>query len=201
VLVIRLARTGRRNQPKFRVVVAENSKPVKSNVVEVVGHYNPTVKKDPLTISKEAIETWLSKGAQPSNTVARILNTYAGFGLNVKQRPARKSKAELKKNASGEDATADGVVSQDVVEKTEKPSPVVEADSSKPAEASVETSVEEVKTKTPVEEKLAKPASLEGDSSNPVSTSTDSGKEVKTEEAPKDEKPEPDDSESSRSGK
>ena len=65
VLVIRLARTGRRNQPKFRVVVAEHSKPVKGKVVEIVGHYNPTVKKDPLTINKEAVESWLGKGTQP----------------------------------------------------------------------------------------------------------------------------------------
>ena len=161
MLVIRLARTGRRNQPKFRVVVAEHSKPVKSNVVEVVGHYNPTVKKDPLSISKEAIEAWLGKGAQPSNTVSRLLNKHAGFNLDVKQRPARKPKAELKKDASGEG------------EKAEKPAPA-DAGSSKPTEGEAPTE------EKPAEKPVDKPEAQSGVAD-----------EVKTEEPVPEAKPEP----------
>ncbi|MFH0905590.1 MAG: 30S ribosomal protein S16 [bacterium] len=118
MLVLRLVRTGRRNQPKFRLVAAEHSKPTDGRVVEILGDYNPTAPEQPFTINKEAVEKWLGHGAQPSNTVARLLNTKYGFNLKVEQRPVRGPK----KAARGEAKPAAG------------PTPAVEA---APAEESV----------------------------------------------------------------
>jgi small subunit ribosomal protein S16 len=96
LLVLRLARTGRRNQPKYRLVVAEHDKPVDGKVVAVLGHYDPTDKNKPLVIEKEAISAWLGKGAKPSNAVAKLLNRREGFDLPVHIRPERAARKAAK---------------------------------------------------------------------------------------------------------
>jgi len=92
LLVIRLSRQGRRNHPAYRLVVAENSKALDGSFVEIVGNYNPIAVGQPLVIQKERIEYWLSKGATPSNTIAKLLNR-VGFNLPV----VKKSKAPKQK--------------------------------------------------------------------------------------------------------
>ena len=73
MLAIRLARVGAKKQPSFRVVVIEKSRARNGRNIEIVGHYNPT--KDPIVLSlnNERIEHWMSHGAQPSDTVRRLL--------------------------------------------------------------------------------------------------------------------------------
>lgn len=73
MLVIRLQRTGRRNSAAFRIVVAEKAAPIKGRSVEVVGHYIPT--RDPVVFecNTERVSYWISQGAQPTDTVARLL--------------------------------------------------------------------------------------------------------------------------------
>ena len=96
MLVIRLSRKGRRNHPMYRLLVAENSKPTDGDFVEIVGHYNPTAKDQPLTVNKERVQYWISKGAQPTNSVSKLLNR-TGFELTVEQRnrkPKHEPKAE-----------------------------------------------------------------------------------------------------------
>lgn len=73
MLVIRLTRTGKTSQESFRMVVAEQSKAVKRQYVELVGHYSPTTTPKILKFDKERISYWISKGAQPSETVASLL--------------------------------------------------------------------------------------------------------------------------------
>jgi small subunit ribosomal protein S16 len=100
LLVIRLSRQGRRNSPTYRLVVAENSKPIDGSFVEIVGNYNSIATDQPLVIEKERIEYWISKGATPSNTVARLLNR-VGFDLPVEKRSGvPKKKAEAAKTAN-----------------------------------------------------------------------------------------------------
>ncbi len=71
MLKIRLRRTGKRNQPHYRMVVAEHTAPVTGKIVAQLGHYNPRT-KDLVADGDEALR-WMSEGAQPSNTVARLL--------------------------------------------------------------------------------------------------------------------------------
>jgi len=71
VLRIRLTRVGKRNNAHYRVVVAEHSRPVKGKFLELLGTYSPA-KKD-LVLNKERIAHWISHGAAPSQTVARLL--------------------------------------------------------------------------------------------------------------------------------
>jgi len=72
MLVIRLFRIGKKNQPLFKIVVTEKRKPVRGGVfVEAVGFYNP-IKKEKV-LKRERIKYWLSVGAQPSPTVHNLL--------------------------------------------------------------------------------------------------------------------------------
>jgi len=71
MLAIRLRRTGKKNQPNYRIVVADERKSVYGKYIEMLGHYNPQTKAVVLDTNK-ALE-WLKKGAKPSNTVAKIL--------------------------------------------------------------------------------------------------------------------------------
>lgn len=73
MLKIRLKRTGRKGQPHYRVVVAEASNNRDGHSVAEVGYYNPRTSPSTVDFDKEAIKDWLSKGAQPTETVQRLL--------------------------------------------------------------------------------------------------------------------------------
>jgi small subunit ribosomal protein S16 len=71
MLKIRLRRSGKKNQPQYRIVVAEHTAPVSGKFVEKLGHYNPHTKS--LTLDKEKVLAWINKGAQPSNSLAKLM--------------------------------------------------------------------------------------------------------------------------------
>jgi small subunit ribosomal protein S16 len=73
VLRIRLARVGRPNQPRYRIVVTEHTAPVKSSYHEDIGNWNPTEKPKKFSIDLARYQYWLSKGAQPTKTVADLV--------------------------------------------------------------------------------------------------------------------------------
>jgi len=73
MLVVRLQRTGRKNLPTYRIVVAEKARPVKGKFLDIVGHYLPAGKNPTIKLEKEKIEQWVAKGARPSDTLARLL--------------------------------------------------------------------------------------------------------------------------------
>ncbi|HSX48432.1 MAG TPA: 30S ribosomal protein S16 [Candidatus Nanoarchaeia archaeon] len=71
MLVIRLARTGRNKYPTYRIVAAESARAVTGKFVAILGHYNPHTKE--LVIKKDQTLKYISNGAQPSNSVVRLL--------------------------------------------------------------------------------------------------------------------------------
>jgi small subunit ribosomal protein S16 len=73
MLAIRLARFGAKKKPTYRVVVIEKERARNSRSVEVVGHYNPIAKPAQVQLDRERIDYWLKVGAQPSETVSRLL--------------------------------------------------------------------------------------------------------------------------------
>jgi len=98
VLKIRLQRTGRRNAPTYRLVVAEHTAPIQGKFVEIVGHYIPTKNNYQLEIKQNRVKHWISVGAQPSQTVARLCIKEGMKDLEkfVKKRLMKPSKTELK---------------------------------------------------------------------------------------------------------
>jgi len=73
VVCIRLRRTGRSRRPSYRVVVADSHAPRDGRFIEIVGHYNPLTEPPTVVIDRERVAEWVRKGAQPSNTVKRLM--------------------------------------------------------------------------------------------------------------------------------
>jgi small subunit ribosomal protein S16 len=72
MLVIRLRRIGKKNQPSFKIVVVEKRcPPTGGRIIDEVGFYNPLTKE--IVLKKEKIQDWLSKGVKPSETVYNLL--------------------------------------------------------------------------------------------------------------------------------
>ena len=70
---IRLSRTGTNKRPTYRVVVAESRAPRDGRFIEILGHYNPLTQPPTVKIDRAKVQAWIAKGAQPSNTVRKLL--------------------------------------------------------------------------------------------------------------------------------
>ncbi len=68
-----MKRVGAKNQPVFRIVVADGRSPRDGKFIEEIGTYLPRKKGDNYTLDLDRAKYWLSKGAQPSETVASFI--------------------------------------------------------------------------------------------------------------------------------
>lgn len=140
MLVIRLARGGRTKYPVYRIVAAESSRAATGKFVEVLGHYNPHTKE--LVIKKEEIIKRLNHGAQPSNSVAKLLmqeKIELPSWVKIKERdrkPKKEPKAEAapaeapKEEASGEPESSETAEPAETLTETEsKEEPAQSTDS------------------------------------------------------------------------
>ncbi len=136
MLVIRLLRTGKKNQPFFQVVVTDKRKPPRGGrFVEKIGFWNPLTKEKEVNV--ERVKYWLSKGAQPSATIHNFLiekKIIEGKKI-IKHRAKKEKKGDAE--AKPETPTAEIQPSQ-APEKIETPS--VEAQASQESEKTDEQS-------------------------------------------------------------
>ncbi len=122
MLKIRLQRVGRKHEPVFRVVLTDSQNSTKSGkFLEVLGSYDP--RRDVDSFNTEAIKDWISKGAQPSDTMHNLLVKHKV--IEGKKRNVLPKKSPIKKE--GEDAPVEA--------SAEAPAPV-EASAEAPAEES-----------------------------------------------------------------
>ncbi|MFZ5854918.1 MAG: 30S ribosomal protein S16 [Chloroflexota bacterium] len=70
---IRLTRVGATKQPAYRVVVADGRNARDGRSLETIGHYNPRTDPVEIAIDADKAKKWLARGAQPSETVARLM--------------------------------------------------------------------------------------------------------------------------------
>ncbi len=75
---IRLRRVGAKGKPSYRLVVADIRSPRDGAFIDIIGHFNPLTEPETVVINEEKARHWLSQGAQPTDTVARLL-TKAGI--------------------------------------------------------------------------------------------------------------------------
>ena len=68
-----MKRIGAKNNPVFRIVVADGRSPRDGKFIEEIGTYNPQQKNENVKLNLERIKYWVSKGAQPSDTVASFI--------------------------------------------------------------------------------------------------------------------------------
>ena len=70
---LRLTRVGSKKNPIYRIVAADSRSPRDGKFIEIVGRYNPQTDPSTIELDEEKVKDWLSKGAQPSRPVARLL--------------------------------------------------------------------------------------------------------------------------------
>jgi small subunit ribosomal protein S16 len=68
-----MKRVGTKNTPAFRIVVADSRSPRDGKFIEEIGTYNPLKKGDNFSLKLDRAQYWISKGAQPSDTVASFI--------------------------------------------------------------------------------------------------------------------------------
>lgn len=89
---IRLMRVGKRKQPAYRVVVADSRSPRDGRIIEAIGHYNPRPDPSEVVIDTDRAKYWIGRGAQPSNTVRKLIEI-AETGVAAppaRERPSKK---------------------------------------------------------------------------------------------------------------
>jgi len=87
---IRLRRVGAKKKPQYRLVVADARSPRDGAFIEIIGHYNPLTDPETVVIAEDRARHWLERGAQPTDTAARLL---AKVGI-IEESKARKEKME-----------------------------------------------------------------------------------------------------------
>jgi len=137
MLKIRLARTGKRGHPMYRIVVMEARSSRQGTVVDTIGIYNPSLKKDGLVLDKAKYDEWVKKGAQASDAVLRFVMTKAE---KQKRWPDIKAK-KVEKSAEKSEPKA----KEPKVEEVPAAEPAVDAE--KTPEAVEEKTVEEAPAK------------------------------------------------------
>ena len=70
---IRLTRVGSKKNPIYRVVVADSRSPRDGRFIEIVGRYNPQTDPSTIDLDQAKIDDWIAKGAQPSDSVKRLM--------------------------------------------------------------------------------------------------------------------------------
>ena len=103
---IRLARHGAKKRPYYRVVVADGRMPRDGRYIEEVGRYNPLTNPKTIDINLEKVDEWVSKGAQPTNAVAHLIEI-ARNGQPVVEKKAKISKKAAAKAAAAAEAAAE----------------------------------------------------------------------------------------------
>ncbi len=94
-LVMRMSRHGAKKSPFYQIVVTDSRAPRDGRFIEKIGTYNPALANDNperVKLNAERIKYWISKGAQPSDRVARFLFA-AKLGPKVEYRDAPKKSA------------------------------------------------------------------------------------------------------------
>ena len=156
MLMIRFQRTGRTNDPSFRIVLLEKERAAKDgNITEQLGTYNPRSKA--LTLDGEKVKYWISKGAQPTDSIRNLLinqKIIEGKKVNVlpKKTPIKKEQEAVAGAAAPAAQVAEAVVEAQVVEApaVEAPTEAEVVEEALPAEAVAEV-VEEAPAEATVE--------------------------------------------------
>ncbi len=158
---IRMARGGARNRPFFRVVVAESSAPRDGRFIEKLGTYNPLLPKEHpqrLILNMERIKYWISKGATPSDRIARFLGAANVLPMpkihaqTTKDKPRAKTVEKLKAKDEARVAAADAAAKRAAeAAATPEPEKPAEPPAEPPAESAGEVGA------TPEPEKPAEP--------------------------------------------
>jgi small subunit ribosomal protein S16 len=173
MLVIRFLRTGKKNQPFFRIVVTDKKNPPRGGrFLEIVGFYNPLTKEK--NLKQDRIKYWLSVGAKPSDTVHNLLVTdkiIEDKKIPVHKKTKKPSSVPQGGTTEGEEKPSvvpQGEAIKEKPEGKEKEEEVKEKPKPKPSKKKREEKPQETEQKP--EEKLEEPVSAETEEKNESSS-------------------------------
>lgn len=95
MLRIRLRRVGLKKQPQYRLVIAENEWPRDGRFLEIVGRYNPRTNPETVEVNEERVYHWLKNGAQPTESVAKLLTKQGTLGRFARVQKGEEAQAVL----------------------------------------------------------------------------------------------------------
>jgi small subunit ribosomal protein S16 len=98
-VVIRLRRAGSRKRPFYHMVVADSRMRRDGRFIEAVGHYDPMSRPETIEFSEEKIQSWIQKGAKPSETIDRLIKRKKKGAAPVSQKDRKRAKATAKAKA------------------------------------------------------------------------------------------------------
>ena len=134
MLKIRLARVGKKKQPTYRVVVADARAPRDGAYVEIIGHYNPRTEPTTFVIDEDKARGWLSKGAQPTDRMHKLLATVGIMEPMVFAPPKPKAEPQAARPAAAATpaaapaAAATATATEEPAAEAEAESPAAEAE-------------------------------------------------------------------------
>ncbi|MDE2355873.1 MAG: 30S ribosomal protein S16 [Alphaproteobacteria bacterium] len=138
MLKIRLARGGAKKRPYYSIVVADSHAPRDGRFIEKVGSYNPLLARDNaarVTLNSARISHWLSKGAQPTDRVARFLAVEGLAAWTPGSNPKKGEPHAKAKERAVERAEREAALAQAAAEAAAAPPPEPEAEAETVAEA------------------------------------------------------------------
>ena len=138
MVAIRLTRTGAKKKPTYRVVVTDKRRPRDSKTLETVGFYNPRPSPIELNLQRDRIDYWVGVGAQPSDTVKRLIKFFDAQGptLSEPKKKAMQAAAEASEPKPRPEPKAAEAEAAPEAAAESSDAPVAEADAEeKPAEA------------------------------------------------------------------
>ncbi len=104
---IRLRRVGGKKQPSYRIVAADRESPRDGRFLEILGFYNPRTEPATISLKEDRIYDWMSKGAQPSDSVAKLFKI-AGLPERYERFKAGESLETLLEEAQAAEAARTG---------------------------------------------------------------------------------------------
>ena len=78
---LRLMRMGKKKQPTYRIVATDSRSPRDGRFIEILGHYNPREEPSEISVDNDKAVGWLRQGAQPSDTVRRLLTMSGAWAM------------------------------------------------------------------------------------------------------------------------
>ena len=155
MLRIRLTRVGKKKQPAYRLIVTDSRSPRDGAFLKIIGHYNPLTEPVTLVVKEDEAVHWLEKGAQPSETAAKLLTRigvmeragrapvrYVGKDVPAAPKKEAKAAAEPKAAPAAPEPKAAKPKAAESVAAAPEETPAVEATAeteAPPAEAQQET--------------------------------------------------------------
>ncbi len=158
MVAIRLTRTGAKKRPSYRVIVTDSRRPRDSKNIEIVGHYNPRPDPIELALKRERIAYWLGVGAQPSDTVKRLIRYFDEHGATAPEakkayepQPVEKTAGEMRAEMTA--SPVEEEAAETTTEAAAEAPPESEAEAASEAAAETASEAADGNAEAPAEEK------------------------------------------------